>query len=250
MFDFIVIPDALNWVSFWGLIVASCFTSMLTASLGIGGGTIMLAAMAQLIPVNAIIPIHGVVQLGSNTGRALVMFRDINWRILLWFTVGCVLGALLGGQLFVRLPIDSLRVVLGVFILFSVWGPTLSTNLAHNKSLFVGGAISTFLTMFVGATGPFVLAMIRAFKLNRLNLVATSAICLVLQHLLKVATFGILGFAFAPYLSLIILMVVSGLIGTLIGKKLLIKINEKRFQYWLNIILSLLALRLLLVALV
>lgn len=250
MLDLIVIPDALNWVSFWGLIVASCFTSMLTASFGIGGGMLMLAAIAQLLPVKAIIPIHGVVQLGSNAGRSLVMLKNVHWHSLFWFAIGSALGAVLGGQLVINLPIDALRVVLGLFILFTVWGPRLTTRFANNKSLFFGGILSTFLTMFIGATGPFVLALIRAFDLNRLKLVATSAACLVLQHALKVITFGMLGFVFAPYMSLIILMILSGFIGTIIGKKLLIKIDEKRFQFWLNMILSFFALRLLLIALI
>jgi len=205
---------------------------------------LLLTVMAQLIPVNAIIPVHGVVQLGSNTGRAILMLKDVYWRYLLWFALGCVLGALMGGQVVVSLPVDLLRAVLGLFILFSVWGPGIVTQLANNKTLFFGGMLSTFLTMFIGATGPFVLAMVRAFNLNRLNLVATSAACLVLQHALKVFVFGILGFTFAPYFSLILLMVGSGLAGSIIGKRLLISIDEQRFRQWLNVILSCLALRL------
>lgn len=249
MFDFIVIPDSLNSITFIGLIVISCFTSMLTASLGIGGGTLLLTVMAQLLPVQAVIPVHGVVQLGSNTGRALIMFRDVHWQHVLWFALGSVLGALIGGQIVVSLPISALQIGLGVFIIFTVWGPKFAPTLANNKTLFLGGIVSTFLTMFIGATGPFVLAVIRAFKMERLSLVATNAVCLVLQHFLKILVFGFLGFAFAPYAPLLLLMVASGFAGTTIGKKLLIKINEQRFRYWLNIVLSVLALRLIWVAL-
>ena len=111
--------------------------------------------------------------------------------------------------------------------------------------LTIGGAITTFLTMFVGATGPFVVALLRAFKLDRLTLVASSAALLVLQHLLKVIVFMSLGFVFEPYLGLMVLMVCAGLVGTMIGKSVLLKINEQRFQLALKILLSALALRLL-----
>jgi uncharacterized membrane protein YfcA len=157
----------------------------------------------------------------------------------------------------ISLPTNLLQASLGGFILLTVWGPQIwHTNLlsnsslfnsfANSKSLLIGGLASTFLTMFVGATGPLVLATIRLFKLNRLNLVATSAACLVLQHALKILIFGLLGFAYSPYFLLILLMICSGFIGTLIGRKLLIKADEQRFQAWLNIILSALALRLIL----
>jgi uncharacterized membrane protein YfcA len=226
---------------------------MLTASFGIGGGLLLLAVIAQTIPMKAIIPVHGAVQLGSNAGRMIVMFKDILWNHFAWFALGSLIGALVGGQLVVNLPTNLLKASLGVFILLTVWGPqiwrsSLFNNVANSKSLLIGGIASTFLTMFVGATGPLVVATIRLFKLNRLALVATSAACLVLQHALKILIFGLLGFAFSPYFLLILLMICSGFIGTLIGKQLLIKTNEQHFQTWLNVILSVLALRLIYLA--
>lgn len=253
MHDLLLLPDSLSWASFWGLVILSGFTSMLTASFGIGGGMLLLAVIAQAIPMKAIIPVHGAVQLGSNAGRMIVMFNNIVWSHFAWFAAGSLVGALVGGQLVISLPINLLQASLGVFILLTVWGPqiwhsSLFNNSANSKSLLIGGVASTFLTMFVGATGPLVLATIRLFKLNRLNLVATSAACLVLQHALKILIFGLLGFAYSPYFLLILLMICSGFIGTLIGRKLLIKADEQRFQAWLNIILSALALRLIYLA--
>ncbi|MBL4673023.1 MAG: sulfite exporter TauE/SafE family protein [Arenicella sp.] len=253
MHDLLLLPDSLSYASFWGLVILSGFTSMLTASFGIGGGMLLLAVIAQTIPMKAIIPVHGAVQLGSNAGRMIVMFKDIVWSHFAWFALGSLLGALVGGQLVVNLPTNLLKACLGGFILLTVWGPqiwhsNLFSNLANTKSLLIGGVASTFLTMFIGATGPLVLTTIRIFKLTRLALVATSAACLVLQHALKVLVFGLLGFAFSPYFLLILLMICSGFIGTLIGKKLLIKADEQRFQAWLKIILSVLALRLIYLA--
>jgi uncharacterized membrane protein YfcA len=183
----------------------------------------------------------------------IVMFKDILWSHFAWFALGSLIGALVGGQLVVNLPINILKASLGVFILLTVWGPqvwhsSIFNNFANSKSLLIGGMVSTFLTMFVGATGPLVVATIRLFKLNRLALVATSAACLVLQHALKVLIFGLLGFAFSPYFLLILLMICSGLIGTVIGRQILIKTDEQRFQAWLNVILSVLALRLIYLA--
>lgn len=254
MLDLITLPESLNWSMNWGMFIAlitlSCFTSMLTASLGIGGGTVLLAVMAQVLPIKAIIPVHGVVQLGSNFGRALILLPKVRWDLLTWFAIGSLLGAVLGGQIVISLPVNLLRGLLGGFILFSVWGSHLiklssSARFANSKSLTISGLLSTVLTMFVGATGPFVMATLKPFKMAPAILVATNAACLVLQHALKIIVFGFFGFVFTPYIPLIMLMVLSGFIGTLIGKRILLKINEKVFQTGLNIILSVLALRLL-----
>ena len=65
-----LLPDGFSpWIA--GLLtVASFFTSALTAAFGVGGGIAMLTLMGLFVPVASLIPVHGAVQLGSNTGRA------------------------------------------------------------------------------------------------------------------------------------------------------------------------------------
>lgn len=239
-----LIPETLSAASFVLLIVLSAFTSLITASMGIGGGTVLLATMAQLLPVTALIPVHGAVQAGSNFGRAAIMLPKLRFDLTLWFVIGSLIGATLGGQIAVSLPRATLQLVLGGFILFSVWGPKLRHRAANPWSLGAGGIITTLLTMLVGATGPLVVTLLRSFKLSPQSLVATSAFCMVIQHLLKVLVFGLLGFAFADYLALMALMIASGFIGTLVGKQILLRLDPQKFSRALNLILTILALRL------
>lgn len=245
MFAVPLIPESLSFYEFWLLAGLSFFTSMLTAAIGIGGGSLLLAVMAQVLPVKAIIPVHGVVQLGSNFGRAAVMLPHVEKRLFVWFLLGSLIGAIAGGQIVFSLPVDILRLILGTFILYAAWGPKLGGLAKSEKMLAVGGFFSTMLTMFVGATGPFVLAMLKPFGLSPMGVVASTAGCLVVQHSLKVLVFGLLGFAFAPYLPLMALMIGLGFVGTLVGRKILLKVDEKLFKRALNIVLTLLALRLL-----
>lgn len=228
------------------LIGSSFFTSFLTAAVGIGGGTLLLAVMAQILPAAAIIPVHGVVQLGSNLGRSLLMLAHIHWPLVCVFIAGSLVGALVGGQLVVSLPSTILKPILGVFILYSVWGPTFKTSTLSQSGLALGGAVTTLLTLFVGATGPLVLSLVRTFKLSPAATVATNSICVLMQHGLKIAVFGFLGFAFAPYLTLVAAMITTGFIGTYLGRAVLLKTPPAHFDGALKIILSILAVRLLL----
>lgn len=240
-----LIPEMLTAFEVVLLVGSSFLTSLLTAAVGIGGGVTLLAVIAQILPVPAIVPVHGIVQLGSNIGRAGLMRRDIDRKLLLYFLSGSLIGALVGGQLVVTLPVRYLQLILAVFILYTIWGPRPLNMLASNYGVAIGGSISTLLTMFVGATGPFVAATLRPLGLGKLGQVATMSACMVVQHALKVLVFGLLGFSFAPYLPLIAAMIGLGFIGTIVGRNILLKVSEGMFVFWLNVVLTFLAIRLL-----
>lgn len=231
----------LGWIVAGGLVAASFATSFITAAFGIGGGGVLLAILASLVPPAALIPVHGLVQLGSNAGRAAIMFRDCDRGVLLPFIAGSLIGVALGGSVVVQLPPDILRIGVGLFILWSV----LATPPAFmRRSAAIAGGFSSFLTMFFGGTGPFVAAYVKTMGFARMTHVATHALLMTVQHLLKTVAFGFLGFAFGQWLPLIAAMIASGFLGTVAGKHVLARIDEKRFKLVLNAILILLALRL------
>lgn len=245
-----LLPAAIGEIDAIIMIGASFFTSFLSAAMGIGGGVALLAVMAQAMPALAVVPVHGVVQLGSNAGRAFLFRKDAEYRVVGYFLAGAIMGGLIGGQIVVALPASTLQLILGLFILFSIWGPMPKLKAGSRGMGLVsgGGIVSTMLTMFVGATGPFVAVVIKQFKLSRQSHVGTFSACMVTQHGIKIITFGILGFAFGAYLPLMVAMLVTGFAGTWVGRHFLQKTTDDRFGKWLNVILTILAARLLYVA--
>ena len=236
------LPEGLAALDGLILIAAALFTSFLTAAFGIGGGVALLAVMAMIMPPSVLIPVHGVVQAGSNFGRFAVMTKHVNWMAVGPFALGSLVGAALGGLLVVDLPPWLLQLGLALFILYACWGPPPPTP--GKGAVLFGGAFSTFLTMFFGATGPFVAAVVKTLNLGRMEHVGTFSACMSVQHGLKIIAFGALGFAFGGYVPLMVAMVTSGFLGTLIGRRLLISLDDKKFSLALNIVLTLLALRL------
>lgn len=236
-----LLPPDLEPLAALLMIAVSLGASFITAAFGIGGGMVLVAVMAVLLPPSALIPVHGVVQLGSNFGRALIMLKHVERSTILPFLVGSAIGAGLGGALFVQFPPWVVQLGLAGFITWSVLGRLPVIGKGH---VFAAGAVSSFLTMFFGATGSFVAATLKAMKLAPLNLVATQGALMTLQHLLKSLTFGVLGFAFAPWLPFVVAMIASGFLGTVIGRQVLVRIGHRYFQTILSGILLLLAARL------
>ena len=98
--------------------------------------------------------------------------------------------------------------------------------------------------MFVGGTGLLVAPFIKATTDGRRMTVATHAAFMSWQHGVKILTFGLLGFTFAPYLPLMIGMILLGITGTWLGKKILTSMSENVFRLAFNTVLTLLATRL------
>ncbi|NLY13035.1 MAG: TSUP family transporter [Gammaproteobacteria bacterium] len=227
------------------LIASACLTSAMTAALGIGGGVLLLAILSMLLPAAAVIPLHGLVQLGSNANRAILTARYIRWPALYWFAPGVVLGALLASVLLIELPSWLLQLSIAGFILVLCWGPPVPQVATRALGTFLAATFTTFLSHFVGATGPLVAAFIKQQQQGqRQATVATFAAAMTLQHAPKILVYSVAGFVFYEWLGLALLMILAGVVGTKLGLKVLYASSDQRFALVFNVLLTLLALRL------
>ncbi len=238
-----LLPPDLGIVVTSALLLASFGASFITAAFGIGGGAVLLAILASLLPAAVLIPVHGVVQIGSNLGRVAIMLRHVDWAIVPAFVGGSLVGVFLGGSIAVSIPAAAVQIGVGFFIIWSVFfrPPQL-----FRRWSALTGAFSSFLTMFFGATGPFVASYVKTLRLDREAHVATHSTLMTIQHVLKTIVFGLLGFAFGPWLPFVIVMIGFGFMGTVAGRQVLTRITNARFFWALNTILLVLAARLIL----
>ena len=223
------------------LIGLSFVTSLITATFSLGGGTLMIAVLALVFPPAIVVPIHGCVQLGSNAGRALVQRDHIQWHLILWISLGAVVGVVAGGQFAYLLPEHLFSIAIGVFVLITTWLPQPKIVGENRVVQVIGGAIISALSMVVGATGPLVATFIKGLA-DRRQLVATHAMLMTIQNAMKVVVFTALGFAFGIYLPLIAAMVLVGFAGTAIGSRLLVRVPEHIFRVGFKIVLTLVSL--------
>ncbi len=190
------------------LIVASFFTSALTAAFGLGGGVAMLALMGLFIPVAALIPVHGAVQLGSNSGRAWHQRANVRMDVAVPFIAGSIVGAIAGAFIVVQLPDAVLKLVLGTFIIAVTWTKIPGIETLGRAGLALASAVLAMTTMFVGATGPLLSSVFaQIFPNDRKALVATHGAAMTVQHGLKIVVFGLAGFAFWQWLPLVAAMI-------------------------------------------
>lgn len=225
------------------LVVAAFFSSSLTAVLGLGGGMLLISVMSVFLPPVAVVPVHGVVQFASNASRGAFSLKDIRQEIIWPFLGGCLVGALAGSRVVLKVPSDLLPLPLGVFILAMTWLPQIKKKLWFPGKFWSLGVVQAFLTLFVGATGPLNMPFLIRAGLSRDQLVVTGAAFMTIVHLIKIVTFGLLGFAFGPYALLMLLMVFAVISGSFAGTRLRHKVPEQLFLKAFKVLITLLAIR-------
>ena len=225
------------------LILVAFGTSMVTAVVGMGGGLILIAFMPGLLPAAAIIPVHAIVQLCSNSSRALFGWRFIRWEFSVAFVLGSVAGGLLASQLMSRIDLAYSPLIIAAYILFNVWGPKIEFKNSPRGEFLTIGFVQTGLGMMVGATGPLGQSTLLRKGLARDALVVTTAVLMTITHIVKITLFGLLGFSFFSYWKIIAGMSLGVILGAYIGTHLRYKVAETYFRPIVKWVLTLLALR-------
>ncbi|MCP4186815.1 MAG: sulfite exporter TauE/SafE family protein [Gammaproteobacteria bacterium] len=229
------------------LILIAFITSIITAVVGMGGGIMLIAFMPGLLPPAAIIPVHAVVQLFSNASRAVFGWSHIHWGFTSAFIAGSIVGGLVAAGITQEINLQYTPLIIAAYILLTVWGPNLQFKKIPRGEFFTIGFFQTGLSMIVGATGPMGQASLLAKGLKRDAIIVTAGFIMVFTHLIKILLFGLLGFSFITYWKIILGMSIGVIIGTFIGTHLRYKIPEKLFREILKWVLTLLAIRMIVI---
>jgi uncharacterized membrane protein YfcA len=229
------------------LALAGLATSIVSAIVGMAGGITLLTVMLLFLEPLVAIPLHGVVQLVSNTSRSAIQRRHVEWGIVLHFSVLLLPMAFVGLLLARQLPPAATRTLIGIFVLVATWRPAwilLGTHpeQASPKLRFLTlGGVAGALSTTIGATGPLMAPFYLNLGLSRFGLVGTKAACQTLGHLAKIAVFGIAGFQYRAYWPLLAMLALVVLVGTWIGSRLLHRVNELWFTRLYKLVLTAIA---------
>lgn len=234
--------------------VAALLTAILSAIAGLGGGVILLLVIAQFHAPVVAIPIQGGIQLVSNSVRAGLLRTNINWKAVGRAALLMLPATLVGVKVATAMPEDATRIVLGVFVLILGWRPALlkwkgRDELPVNAMIPVGAA-SGFLNATVGASGFVTSPFFRAVTAAHAGYVATAAASQTMGHLFKLLAFGLDGFAFSDHIDVMIVGAGGVMAGTWIGTRLMGRISEEQLALLFKVVLTALAIRLIIRALI
>ena len=222
-------------------------TSTLTALIGAGGGTALLLVMLWFVPAASVVPVHGCIQLASNTARVVLFRRHMHWPVIIRFVIPMPAGVYVGLQLYGMLDQSALQLVIAGFVLLSLLvrvpgamaGRAFPAWAYLPAGFLIGGA-----NMLVGVLAPVLGAILRFERLDKERTVGTLGFFGFAGNVFKTAGFVLVGFSFADYLPMIACASLATILGNLLGRRLLGGISSAGFAAAFRIMLGLLALKL------
>ena len=219
------------------------FTSTIAGIVGVGGGMILIVILPSFLPLNALIPIHGLTQVSSNLSRAIFGYKDVQYEVIPKFLLGSAIGIGMFAAVLNLISLEYVPLFIGVYILLSLWSEKFNEKIKRYESYFLAGFFQTGLSMVVGATGPLTMTLLFKDYEDKNKVVATGAALMSITHILKVFVFMYFGFVFFDYIGVIVAMIIGAISGSWVSTKLRDKIDGKRFTMILKVLLSALAIQ-------
>jgi uncharacterized membrane protein YfcA len=228
--------------------VAALIGSAITAVAGLGGGILLLSVLLQFLNPLEAIPIHAVIQLASNSSRAVILRKDVDWAVVWRFALFLLPAGAAGLLVAGVFPVNIGRILIAVFALVLVWWPQglgkIASLLGSGRRTFIPlGAIAGFLNIPFGVTGPAIAPVFRAELPLRTAMVATFAMAQTSGHLAKVVLFAGDGFAYFDQLALLATGIGSVIVGTWLGTRVLKRLSEVLFGHFFRFALTAISLR-------
>jgi len=224
--------------------IVTFFTSTIAGLVCIGGGMILITILPSFLPLNDLIPIHGLTQMSSNFSRAIFGYKYVKFEIIPKFFFGSICGTALFVSILYFISLEYIPLFIGIYILFSLWSEKFNEEIKRYESYFLAGFFQTGLSIVVGATGPLTMTLLLKDYKGKDIVVATDATLMSITHTLKVFVFMFFGFVFFDYLEVLVTMIIGAVIGSYAGTKLRTRFYGNRFVIVLKILLSALAIKL------
>ncbi len=231
--------------------VATFLASILTFFTGFGLGTVLLAVLVLIFPVNVAIAATAVVHLSNNLFKLILVGRHARKDVLLQFGITALFAAFAGA--YVLTLIDSSQLVfnyelmgkqlrttpvrcviaflMAAFALMDLFGVAEKWVL-DPRWMPVGGILSGFFGGLSGNQGAFRTMFLLKAGLTKEELIGTGAAigCLVDVGRLLIYGVQINNTALKPHISLLAAAVAAAIAGTLVGNNLLKKVSLKRIE--------------------
>lgn len=222
------------------LLAMALATSVVSGIFGAAGGLMLMGALAVILPVQAAMVTHGVIQAVSNGWRMALHRRHVRWDIIGWYVAGSAISAV-AMWLLALVPSKPLLFALMGLSPLLTWLPRrwIRLDAARPAHGLAAGMVTTGVNLMAGVSGPLADIFFIRTELTRHAIVATKATAQVFAHLAKIAVYGAPllasakgGGAGMPPAWVFALAIPLSMLGNALGGRILARMTDGNFRRW------------------
>jgi uncharacterized membrane protein YfcA len=215
------------------VLILGVLAGTLGGIIGFGSSIVLMPVLVIVYGPREAVPIMAVAALLANASRALVWWRDVQWRAFLAYSATGVPAAALGASTLLTIPQRWIEIVMGVFFLAVI--PARRWLARHELrinlwQLALAGALVGYITGIVVSTGPINAPFFLAHGLVKGAYLGTEALGSLAVYASKTVVFRSFGALPADILTKGLIIGSSLMVGSFVAKRLVLKLRAEQFS--------------------
>src|SRR5579859_5666810 len=215
------------------VLVLGVLAGTLGGVIGFGSSIMLMPPLVILFGPREAVPIMAVAALLANASRALVWWREVDWRAVAAYSAAGVPAAALGASTLLTIPERWIEITMGLFFLGVI--PARRGLARHNLrinlwQLALAGALVGYITGIVVSTGPINAPFFLAFGLVKGAYLATEALGSLAVHVSKTIVFRTFGALPVDIIAKGLVIGSSLMVGSFVAKRLVLRLEAAQFS--------------------
>ena len=181
----------------------------------------------------SVLGLTAIFHLSSNLSKVFLFKKGLDRKLLISIGVPSVIFVILGGLLSKDLNTNMLEISLGLFLVLLSAIFLIRSKLffaPNRKNAIIGGSLSGFSAGLLGTGGAIRGLTMAAFNLEKSVFIATSAFIDFMIDFSRTFVYYNNGYIHKHDLKYVPFLLIIGLVGSFIGKKILVYIPQERFR--------------------
>jgi uncharacterized membrane protein YfcA len=224
----------MEWAHLLVIEPISVLAYLVFGMVGFGSTLVSAPVLAHLLPVSTVVPAMALTDFIGTTANGLRLSANLV-RIEVWrLAPGMLLGSGLGTWILLAVPVSTLMLLLGLFVVgYAIYG--LGRRGAERRVSphwsWLYGACGGVLSALFGAGGWVYSLYLTGRMQDPRQVLATQSAVLILSSSIRVTLFAIAGRYFEkPILWLVLALLPAMVIGLYLGHRINLKIDRQRFM--------------------
>ena len=200
---------------------------------GFGSSVFFVPVANFYFDFESVLGLTAIYHLSSNISKIVLFKKGLDKKLLVNIGVPSIVFVIIGGLVTKFLKSEYLEVFLGVFLVILALIFLIKKDLIINpnkQNAIIGGGLSGFSAGLLGTGGAIRGLTMAAFNLEKSVFIATSAFIDFLIDFSRTFVYYYNGFIHNHDLIYVPFLLVIGLVGTAIGKKILNYIPQDKFK--------------------